>query len=35
MSKRSHVIAAPRASVTETGRRAKISSFAGTKFEYE
>jgi hypothetical protein len=32
---RSHVIAAPRASATETGRRAKISSFTGTKFVYE
>jgi hypothetical protein len=32
---RSHVIAAPRASATETGRRAKISSFTGTKLLYE
>ena len=31
----SHVIAAPRASVAETVRRAKISSFTGTKLAYE
>ena len=31
----SQATAAPRASVAETGRRAKISSFTGTKFVYE
>jgi hypothetical protein len=32
---RTHVMAAPTASVIVTGRRLKISSLTGTKFVYE